>query len=371
MTESENVIFHDNEHFRGYVVKRLLGKGGLGAVYLVRHEMLDSLFAIKVLYPNVARQNPSYVKRFLREAKISTRVKHHNLVQVHDCGFDSEKGVYFLVMDYVSGSNLREALAFSGKLSCMEASKITAQVASALDAARLFSIVHRDIKPENIMLQKDGGVKLVDLGIAKAVGLKDSLHTAVDAVFGTPAYVSPEQALSPSDVDVRADVYSLGIVFFEMLTGRCPFDGKNATAVLQRVLSDEQVPDPRSLNAEVPGDIALLVLRMCEKNRDKRLASLSEVVKELVETGYVDKSDITLSAEYSVCEDSSGSVAEELGLDLNNLSRNSVNRNPLKVDDPEVRRFISRMKRRKIARKALVFVVLTAVALLVWLVLAW
>ena len=207
-------IFSEGESFRGYSIVKLLGKGGLGAVYLARHEMLDAFYAVKVLYPWVATESPDFFKRFLREAKIATRVRHPNLVEVHDCGFDQERGLYYLVMDYVGGGTLREAIAFSGKIGCDEAARIVVQVASALEAASRYNIVHRDIKPENIMLKPDGTVKLVDLGIAKADGLKDSLRTTAESMFGTPTYISPEQAISAADVDVRADIYSLGIVFF-------------------------------------------------------------------------------------------------------------------------------------------------------------
>ena len=112
MTGDHGDVFLPGESFHGYAVERLLGKGGLGAVYLVRHEMLDTLYALKVLYPDVAQANPNYIRRFLREAKLATRIRHPNLVAVHDCGFDSVKGVYYLVMDYVSGGDLRQALAF-------------------------------------------------------------------------------------------------------------------------------------------------------------------------------------------------------------------------------------------------------------------
>lgn len=371
MMANEDDVFSEGEHFRGYVIKRLLGKGGLGAVYLARHEMLDSMFAIKVLYPQIARTASSYVKRFLREAKISSRIKHPNLVQVHDCGVDPEKEIYYIVMDYVSGGSLREALAFSGRLGWFEASKIVAQVASALDAAQQYKLVHRDIKPENIMLNKSGVAKLVDLGIAKAVGLNDSLQTTVDAVFGTPHYVSPEQSLSPSDVDVRADIYSLGVVFFEMIAGQCPFNGKNAPSVLQMVLSDIPVPDVREFNAEVPADIACLIGRMCEKDRRNRLESPGEVVTSLLRLGYVKPSDIAVSAEYSERDESLACVAEELGVDLSGLSVETEADATFMTDDVEIREFFARRNRRKFVRKAVFVIAWLVVAAVVCMILIW
>ena len=123
-------VFQIGEKFHGYVVERQLGNGGLGAVYLVRHELLDTVFALKVLFPEVARENTSYVKRFLREAKIATRIRHPNLVAVHDCGFDEARGLYYLVMDYVSGGDLRQAIAFAGHFDPDRAVEVVMQVAS-------------------------------------------------------------------------------------------------------------------------------------------------------------------------------------------------------------------------------------------------
>ena len=176
--ENEPVeMFKPGDRFRGYIVERLLGKGGLGSVYLVRHEMLDTLYALKVLDPAMVAANPEYVRRFLREARIATRIRHPNLVAVHDCGLDEARNAYYLVMDYVTGGDLRQALAFSGRLDFEQAIGIVAQVARALEAAQKYQVVHRDIKPENIMIQPDGVVKFVDLGIAKATDLGESLHT--------------------------------------------------------------------------------------------------------------------------------------------------------------------------------------------------
>ena len=120
-------IFHSGDKFRGYVVERLLGNGSLGAVYLVRHELLDTVYALKALFPEVAKENSDYVKRFLREAKIATRIRHPNLVAVHDCGFDEARGIYFIVMDYVSGGDLRQALAFAGKFAPARAVEVVAR----------------------------------------------------------------------------------------------------------------------------------------------------------------------------------------------------------------------------------------------------
>ena len=273
------------EKFQGYVVEKLLGRGGLGSVYLVRHEMLDTLYAMKILDPAVAGENPDYVKRFVREAKIASKIRHPNLVTVHTVGHDEAKGVYFLVMDYVAGGNLRPVIGMGGPMDHRAAVRIVAQVASALAAGEPFGVVHRDIKPENIMMEPDGSVKLVDLGVAKVRGA-DSLKTAAKTIFGTPNYVSPEQAVDSSAVDARADVYSLGVVLFELLCGRRPYEGDTHTAVLQQLLSSNPIPDVRTFNPKVPERLALLVQLMCAKDPDKRLGSSSELLAALAKFGY-------------------------------------------------------------------------------------
>ena len=208
-TDEKPVVFEPGELFHGYIIEKQIGVGGLGTIWLGRHHMLDTLFAIKVLDPEIAKEKPEYVKRFVREAKLATRIRHPNLVAVHDAGYDEARGVYFLVMDYVKGDTLRSAIAFGGVSSEKDAVRIILQVADVLAAAQRFGMVHRDLKPENIMLTTEGAVKLLDLGIAKISGGIDSLKTTAKSLFGTPAYISPEQAVDSSSVDARADVYSL------------------------------------------------------------------------------------------------------------------------------------------------------------------
>ena len=362
-------LFHGGENFRGYVVERLLGKGGLGAVYLVRHEMLDTLYALKVLYPEVARENPSYIKRFLREAKLATRIRHPNLVAVHDCGFDQVKGAYYLVMDYVVGGDLRQAIAFAGKFEPAKAVRIVAQVASALEAAQKFDVVHRDIKPENIMLQPDGTVKLVDLGIAKASNVDESLRTTTDSVFGTPTYVSPEQALSAADVDARADVYSLGIVFFEMVSGCVPYDGKTAPQVLAQVMSGDPVPDVRDFNPNVPPMLAVLIRRMCVKERERRLPNSTALLAELAKLGYdLGSASKAATAEYTPTT-ATGKSEFGLGIDLDKLPETANRTLSFETKDEEIQAFVSKLKKRRLMKRLAFGAVAMAVALLIVIIL--
>jgi len=285
MDDEAKAYFRKDERFRGYIVEKPLGAGGVGAVYLVRHEVLKTHYALKVLDPELVRTDPMFVSRFLREARLAARIRHPNLVTVHDCGHDGEKNLYYLIMDYVPGCSLRDRLAFGDPLPCEQAIDVVAQLSAALDAAQAFQVVHRDIKPENIMIQPDGRVKLVDLGIAKAQNLGDSLQTKTGRMFGTLAYISPEQARCSADVDTRADIYSLGVVFFEMLTKTNPYANGTPVEVMAKIMSDDELPDVRDIVSGLDPAVAILIRRMTVKDRARRLASFADVLRELAKLG--------------------------------------------------------------------------------------
>lgn len=373
MNFGKEEIFRVGDRFRGYVVERLLGNGSLGAVYLVRHEVLDTIYALKALFPEVAKENADYVKRFLREAKIATRIRHPNLVAVHDCGYDESRELYYIVMDYVSGGDLRQALAFAGRFAPDRAVEVVLQVASALDAAQEYHVVHRDIKPENIMIQPDGTVTLVDLGIAKADGLRDSLCTEAESVFGTPAYVAPEQAVDASAVDVRADIYSLGVVLFEMIAGRVPYDGPNAPQMLVQTLSTEPFPDIRDINPDVKPELAIIIRRMCVKERDRRIASPAALIEEFKKIGYRPKDTPTPGVKYGHRADSAPTVVSMRALLEKGANTAVADGNPLafETQDVEIQDFVDRLKRRKRMRKLASTAAIAAAAILALLVLAW
>ena len=316
--------------FGKYTVARLLGKGGMGEVYLVRHGVLDTYFALKVLSNDVAAQDKDtqFVARFLREGKLCCKIRHPNLVMVHDAGCDEDTGLYYLVMDYVPGGSLREMMNDSG--GCIEvgrAMKIMREIASALVAASDFNLVHRDIKPENIMFGQGGEAKLADLGIAKASaeslraanvvpGVDNTISdekthwlakagegvqvTMENAIFGTLAYMSPEQAHDSGKVDARADLYSLGVVFFEMLTGRRPYDGLTSGNILAKLISKEPVPDVRTVRPDISEHVAGIVRDLCEKDISKRIPSAKalldrlEAISDLVSRRRVSRASILL-----------------------------------------------------------------------------
>ena len=342
-------IFQPGDNFRGYVVERLLGDGGLGTVWLARHQMLDTLFAIKILDPEIAEQQPDYVKRFVREARLATRIRHPNLVRVHDAGYDEQRGVYFLVMDYVKGDTLRAAIAFTGAHAEKDAISIILQIADVLAAAQRFGMVHRDLKPENIMLTAEGSVKLLDLGIAKIAEGIDSLKTSVNSVFGTPAYISPEQAMDSSTVDTRADVYSMGVILFELLCGQRPYVGNSPPEVLQQLLEPAPIPDVRTFNPAVSPNVSAVLARMCAKKKEDRLASPQEVISAFARIGYVlpTSGETEFAAEEDVA--SSGMV-QDLIPELVKTTR-KANDLTLETQDTDVQEFLTQLRRKRLIRR--------------------
>ncbi len=267
--------------FEKYSVVKELGRGGMGAVYLVRHTVLDSPFALKILAPDIAKKNKQFVDRFIREAKLACKIKHPNLIAVHDAGQNPQNGLYYIIMDYVPGGSVRDLLKKTHRIAPGRALEIITQVAGALSAAKAHHMVHRDIKPDNIMFTADGAAKLADLGIAKSTDEQDTMLTMASSVFGTPAYMSPEQAKDSSKVDSRADIYSLGIVLYEMLSGKRPFSGDTTIQILSQVMDPESTPDIRKVCPETPQDLADLIARMTEKNLEKRIPDPDTLVREL------------------------------------------------------------------------------------------
>ncbi len=276
-SETSHGHLNPGEQFHGYLIERRIGRGANGDVYLAKHEMLGIMYAIKVMEMSDSPPGGETARRFVREAKIAARIQHPNLVRVHDAGCDEPMNVYYLVMDYMSGGTLRDRIALGGPLPAPEAVAIVRAVASALDAGAQMGLVHRDLKPENIMFSESGIAKLVDLGIAKVCD-EETLHTRTSATFGTPAYVAPEQALDASKVDSRADIYSLGVILFEMLCGRRPYGGSTPMAIISQVISDEPLPDVKRYNPDVPNWASALVFRMCAKDVEKRISSPAKLL---------------------------------------------------------------------------------------------
>ena len=363
-------VFAPGDTFHGYVVERQLGAGGLGTVWLARHAVLDAPFAIKVLDRGLAREKGEDLRRFVREAKLATQIKHPNLVAVHDVGYDSARDIHYIVMDYVSGETLRVALAMGGPLSADEAAGIVLQVAGVLDAARHFGMVHRDLKPENVMITPDGTAKLLDLGVAKVSRRVDSLRTVAATVFGTPDYIAPEQAVDSSLVDPRADIYALGVILFEMLAGRRPYLGDTPTEILRQLLDAAPVPDVRTFAPSVPPALAALVAKMCAKDPDARFATPREMIDAFAAAGYRAAKAVS-AAPADAGPGGQRSMGELLARAAQaDAPRGATGLTQGGADDPELAAFLARRRRRRVwrilARAAVWAAVAAACAFAAW-----
>ena len=279
---SANTIFSSGAEIGKYVIVKRIGKGGMGEVYLARHKTIGTFRALKVLSKDLMGDNAKFLERFIREAKLASDIRHPNVVGVMDVETDPACGVPYIVMEYVDGGSLRNSLTVSKRLSEEQAVVIVEAVASALQAAEEHNIVHRDIKPDNIMFTKRGEVKLADLGIAKGDG-KDNDLTKTNMMIGTPAYLPPEQAQNAKGVDARADIYSLGATFYEMLTGETPFSGDSTIEILHKLILNP-VPDPRKINPGVSAASAAIVMKMLAKDPKERFQSATELLDVMERT---------------------------------------------------------------------------------------
>lgn len=268
-----------------YQIEKLLGKGGMGEVYLAQDNQLKRQVAVKVLLPEVA-EDEDRVHRFAREAQSASALNHPNILTIHE--FGEENGLHFIVTEYIRGMSLREKLSRGG-LTFGETLEVAEQIASALAEAHEAGIIHRDIKPENIMIRSDGFVKVLDFGLAKLLSPKrgeedetliaTSHKTRAGSVIGTAAYMSPEQARGKK-IDARSDIWSLGVVLYEMLAGRNPFSGETRMDIIAAVLSSE--PLPISSNGQnIPAELDWIVSKALAKDVEARYQTAKELRADL------------------------------------------------------------------------------------------
>ncbi len=264
------MAFETGSQVSQYTIEEKLGQGGMATVYKAHHQKLDRYVAVKVLHP-AFKEDESFLRRFTREAQVVARLEHPNIVPVYD--FAEFEGHPYLVMRYVDGETLKDA-ENRGQLSLTEINRITQAVAAALDYAHEQGVLHRDVKPSNILLTKGGGVYMADFGLARMTQAGESTMSQ-DMIMGTPQYISPEQAKGVKELDGRTDVYSFGIVVYEMLTGQVPFQSDTGYSIIHSQIFDPP-PNPSSLNDKISPQMEAVLLKVLSKEPEDRYATAGE-----------------------------------------------------------------------------------------------
>jgi len=265
----------------GFRLLKRIGRGGMATVYKAVQVSIGRIVAVKILHPQYAA-DAVFVSRFQREARAAARLNHPNIVSGIDVG--ESEGRHYFAMEYVEGRSLARALREDGPMTPKAALGVVTQIARALEHAHAYGMVHLDIKPGNIMLTPEGHAKLADFGLARRVEDDDELYNERRLIFGTPGYMPPEQLKAGAEVDIRADIYSLGVTFYEMLSGRCPFSASTRKEIVRKVLTADF--EPLSVTApKIPADLAGVVTRMFRHNRDERYQTPAELLAALEKLG--------------------------------------------------------------------------------------
>ena len=272
-----------------YRILSKIGTGGMGAVYLAEHPLIGKRVALKVIHRELAG-NREVVSRFFQEARAVNKIGNEHIVEIHDFGVTPD-GDHFYIMEYLEGATLASVLSRERPLEVMRSLHIGAQIAAALAAAHAAGIVHRDLKPDNIMLMSRLGdrefVKVLDFGLAKVFSASTAVKTAAGVLLGTPQYMSPEACESKRDIDHRTDIYALGVLLFQMMTGTLPFDGESMGEVLVKQVT-MLPPAPRAMNPAIPPSVEQVVLRCLAKPVDARFATMMQLREALLDPeGYL------------------------------------------------------------------------------------
>jgi len=279
-----------------YRIEQVLGQGGMGIVVAARHIELGQRYAIKFLLPTVLTHEEA-VERFLREARASARLQSEHVARVHDVGH-MENGAPYMVMEYLEGCDLKALVSKEGPLPADVAMTYLTHVCDAIAEAHAAGIVHRDLKPANLFLvrRRNGSpcVKVLDFGISKHLGTNEVDLTSTNATLGSPLYMSPEQISKSKTVDTRTDIWALGVILYELLTGTSPFRGGTALEVVSRILQEEPIP-VRQLRPDVPERAEVVIARCLQKRREERFQTVEELLAVL-EKGTPTSQGIALTA---------------------------------------------------------------------------
>jgi serine/threonine-protein kinase len=257
-----------------YEIIEELGKGGMGRVYRVEDTQIKQEMALKLIKPEIAAEK-KVIERFKNELKTARDIRHKNVCGMFDLG--EEKGSYYITMEYVPGGDLKRLIRRTKRLDTGTAISIAKQVCEGLTEAHGLGIIHRDLKPNNIMLDDEGRARIMDFGIARS--LKEKGITGAGVMIGTPEYMSPEQ-VEGKEIDQRSDIYSLGVILYEMVTGQVPFEGDTPFTIGVKHKS-ERPKNPKELNDQIPDDLNSAILKCLEKDKEKRYKSAEELRSEL------------------------------------------------------------------------------------------
>jgi CheY-like chemotaxis protein len=263
-----------------YDILDVIDGGGMGMVYKARDRELDDEIAIKTLHSDLISDDERMIDRFKSEIRLARLISHPSVVRTHD--FGKWDGIYYLTMEYVEGVTARQLLAKRGSLAVSSTLAIATQLARSLEVAHEQGVIHRDIKPQNLLLDKDGNLKVLDFGVA-CLTERSGNFTEAGLVVGTPAYMAPEQLLDET-AEERSDLYAVGVVLYECLTGKLPFEGGSSIALIAKQLNEDPTP-PDQVNPEVPPELSALIVRLLSKSPDDRPASASELGELLAQVG--------------------------------------------------------------------------------------